>query len=458
MSFVKRAGLSLVARKGRTVILFALFAVICTLVLGGFLVRGAADAAAEGAKQRVGTEATLQWDMDKAFAQGGFGGTLPDNARLSTAAADRLGRSELVAGYNYTLESGTVPVSAKPVAAAQPPAGLPEDMRNDRMLPLLGVLSSEQLRDFRDGHFTVLSGRGIGAQDRDRDAVLVEERFAAANSLTVGSKIILSSAEGKNPREFEVVGVYRNPAQSPRSWVAPQMEPGNKLIVPLDAVGRLEPTERIDGGMRINEATYRLKDPSTLDRFRKQAKAAGLDMDVFALQVNDKQYRQLVGPIRNVASFATAMVWLVGLAGAAVIGLLVALWTRERRRELGILLAVGERRWRLVAQQLVEVTAVAAVALGASAAAAQVIAAEVADALVSKEVAEVPGPAPQQPGRAGADQSPAVAPIDRLTIDLQTEDLLNVTLVGLAVVLATVAVPTGRIVRMQPRAILTKGE
>nr|BFE58332.1 ABC transporter permease [Dactylosporangium thailandense] len=458
MSFVKRAGLSLVARKGRTLIMLALLAVICTLVLGGFLVRRAAGAAADGAKQQVGTEATLQWDMEKAFAQGGGGPVLPDNARLSTVAADKLGRSGLVSGYNYTLEGGTVPVGAKPVAAAPPPAGLPDQMRDDGMLPLLGVLDSEQLRDFRDGHFTMLSGRGISARDRDRDVVLVEERFAAANALNVGGRITLTSADGKNPREFEVAGIYRDPAQSPRSWVSPQMEPGNRLIVALDAIGRLSPDERLDGGMRINEAKYLLKDPSTLEEFRGQARAAGLDMNVFALDVNDKQYRQLVGPIQNVASFATGTVWMVGLAGAAVLSLLIALWTRERRRELGILLAIGERRWQLIAQQIVEVTAVAVLALGFAAAAAQAISPAVANSLVGREAAAVPSSAPLAPGRTGPDQTPALAPIDHLNIELQSGDLMRISLVGLGIALAAVAVPTGRIVRMQPRAILTKGE
>jgi putative ABC transport system permease protein len=458
MSVVKRAGLSLVARRGRTLILLALFAVICTLVLGGFVVRRAADAAAEDAKRQVGTEARLEWDMDRALADGGLGGTLPDNARLSSTAADELGRSQLVSGYNYTLENATKPVSAKSVVVAAPPAGLPEELRDDRLLPLIGVRDSGQLRDFRDGHFTMLSGRGIGPSDRDRDVVLVEERFAAINGLSVGGRVDLASATGENPRPFEVLGVYRNPEKSPESWVASQMEPGNKIFVPLDTIGRLDPTERLGGGMRIHEATYRLRDPSTLDTLRQEATAAGLDMNVFGLTVNDKQYRQMVGPIQNVAAFATATVWLVALAGAAVIGLLIALWTRERRRELGILLAVGERRWRLVAQQLVEVTAVALLALGAAAAVSQVLAAEVAGALVSREAASSPRPVPPPPGRATIDQTPDVAPIDRLAVDLRPGDLRDVALVGLGIILAAVAVPTGLIVRMQPRSILAKGE
>lgn len=458
MSFVKRAALSLIARKGRTLIMFGLLAVICTLVLGGFLVQRAASVAADGARQQIGTDATLQWDIQKAAAKGGFVGALPDNARLDTVAADKLGKSNLVRGYNYTLEGGTVPRDVTSVSTVPPPAGLPAEMRDDHMLPVLGVLAAEQLRDFSDGHFTLLAGRGIGAEDRDRDVVMIEQRFATANHLAVGGRITLTDAEGKNPRPFEVVGVFRDPTQSPTSWVAPQGEPGNKLFVPLDAIGRLDPSERLGGGMRINEAVYRLKDPDTLDAFRKQAEAAGIDMKVFGITVNDKQYKQLLGPIQNVASFATVTVWLVGLAGAAVLSLLITLWTRERRRELGILLAIGARRWQLVAQQLVEVVAVAVLALGFAVVVAQALSPRMANSMLHTQVAAVPSATPRLPGRAGPDDPPPVAPIDRLDVRLYPADLVKIGVVGLAIAFAAVAVPTSRIVRLQPREILTKGE
>jgi putative ABC transport system permease protein len=458
MSFVKRAALSLTARKGRTLIMFGLLAVICTLVLGGFLVQRAAGVAAEGARQQIGTDATLQWDIQKAAANGGFTGALPDNARLNSVVADKLGSSDLVSGYNYTLEGGTVPRGANSVSTAPPPAGLPAVMRDDHMLPVVGVLASDRLRDFSDGHFTLLAGRGIGPEDRDRDVVVVEQRFATTNHLDVGGRVTLTDAEGKNPRPFEVVGVFRDPTLSPTSWVAPQQEPGNKLFVPLNAVGRLDPSERLGGGTRINEAVYRLKDPDTLDAFRKQAEAAGIDLKVFEITVNDKQYQQLVGPIQNVASFATVTVWLVGLAGAAVLSLLITLWTRERRRELGILLAIGARRWQLVAQQLVEVVAVAVIALGFAIVVAQAISPGIANSMLDTQVAAVPSATPQLPGRAVPADPPPVAPIDRLNVRLYAGDLVKISVVGFAIALAAVAVPTSRIVRLQPREILTKGE
>ncbi|MBB5870320.1 putative ABC transport system permease protein [Allocatelliglobosispora scoriae] len=437
--------------------MFGLFVTICTLVMGGLLVQRAADAAATAAKGRVGAQATLQWDMDKAFANGGFGGTLPDNARLSTTAADKIGTSDLVRGYNYTLENASAS-DLKPASTIPPPSGLPADMRDDRVLPLHGVRDTEQLRDFRDGQFTIVEGRGLTGADKDRDVVVVEERLAQANRLKVGGKVKLGTAGGGNLREFEVVGVYRNPAQSPKQWASPQSDPGNLMYVPLDALGRLNPEEKLDGGMRINEAVYTLKDPAQLDALRKQATAAGLDMNVFGLTVNDKQYQQLIGPIQNVASFARVTVGLVGVAGAAIVSLLIALWLRERRRELGVLLAMGERRWRLVAQQITEVLAIATVALAGATALGGLLAQPVTDALLGRQLADVPPPTVPIPGRAGVDLEPALAPIDKLDVLLGVGDIVSVGLIGLLIALIAVAVPAFRIVGLQPREILTKGE
>jgi putative ABC transport system permease protein len=437
-------------------IMFGLFITICTLVLAGLLVQRAAQAAADGAKGQVGSEVTLQWDMEKALSGGGFTGSLPDNAKLATTTADRLGQSDLASGYNYFLENATTLPGRKTASTIAPPAGLPADMRDDNMLPMHGVLNSPQLRDFRDGHFTVIAGRGVTAADRNKDVAMIEERLASANNLKAGDKVTLTAADGTNSRTFEIVGVYRNPAQSPKSWVSPQADPGNRIYVPIDAVGRLSPDEKLGDGMRIHEATYTLKDPSTLDQFRTQAAAAGLDLNVFALSVNDKQYQQLVGPIQNVASFAGVIVWLVGIAGAAVVSLLIALWMRERQREIGILLAMGERRWRLIGQQLAEILAVAAAALAAATILGASLSQRVADSLLGRELAAVVPVPTLAPGQSGGAPGPAVAPIDQLSVSLQSSDIIGVGVVGLIIALLAVTLPALRIVRMQPRSILAQ--
>lgn len=464
LNFIKRALHSLRARFGRSLLLTGLFFVICALVLCGLLLRAATDSAADAAKQEVGSDVTLQWDMDKAMEEGGFTGQLPDNAVLDTDVAERVGDSPLVTGHNYTLEGGTTLPDLDPVANGEPPDDLPEEMRQDNMLPLWGTRDAERLHDFKTGRHKILDGRGVTADDADDDVVMIEERLAKQNKLSVGDEVKLTAADGSQPRTFEVIGIYRDPTESPRNWTSPQTEPGNRMIVPVEAIGRMSAEEMVGDAMRVNEAVYELKDPADLDAFRAHAADSGVDMDVFTLDANDKMYRQLVGPIEGVAGFATVGVWLIAIAGAAILALLVMMGVRERRTELGVLLSIGERRWRLVGQQLAEVAVVAAVALGLALAVGQPIAQWAGDALLADELAAVddePKPEPQAAGggrTTTGDDTPAADPVDELAVDMGTADALAIAGIGLGIAGCATVLPTLTILRYQPRSILAKGE
>jgi hypothetical protein len=95
----------------------------------------------------------------------------------------------------------------------------------------------------------------------------------------------------------------------------------------------------------------------------------------------------LVGPIQNTSRFAGLGVWLVSIAGAVILGLLVAMAVKDRRKELGILLSLGERKWRLVAQHAIEIGAIALLAFGFSVLAGQAISQKAGNALLSNQVA-----------------------------------------------------------------------
>lgn len=52
----------------------------------------------------------------------------------------------------------------------------------------------------------------------------------------------------------------------------------------------------------------------------------------------------MVGPIENIAATSKMIVYLVSIAGSIILGLIIMLTIKERRKELGILLAIGEKR------------------------------------------------------------------------------------------------------------------
>ncbi|WP_412543862.1 ABC transporter permease [Longispora sp. K20-0274] len=490
MNFVKRAGLSLVARRAKSLIMLGLFLVIFTLVLAGFLLRSATGQSAAHAKARVGAVVTLEADFEKAMAKQSGGGAAnggvmrfaaPD---LTRAQVDALGKSPLVRDYNYTAQSMSPPPDG--VRLVESPAKKPEGMNMGAATTVIGgdsgtpvsmdTLSVNGVRDvrlteeFSKGRHTVIDGRAIRPDDGDKAVTMVEERLAAKNKLKVGDKLTLKSQDGKNPTEFEIVGVYRDPA-APQTdmWTPPAFTPGNKVYAPVGALAKLNPAQSKDGQVLVQSATYTLKDPSKFEQFKAGAKAAGIDLEVFKLDNNDRLYRDLVGPIQAIASFAGVAVWLVSIAGAAILGLLVAMAIKERRQELGILLSLGERKWKLVGQHLVEVVAVAVLALGFSVLVGQALSQYAGDALLGREVAAAAEKQADQGGSmagggrvtiarsiGSADPGPT-KPIDRISVSLEAAEVGRVAGVGLGIALLATILPGLSILKLNPRTILMKG-
>jgi putative ABC transport system permease protein len=146
---------------------------------------------------------------------------------------------------------------------------------------------------------------------------------------------------------------------------------------------------------------------------------------------------------------------------------------KDRRRELGILLSLGERKWRLVAQYAVEIGVIALLALGISVLAGREISQRAGNTLLANQVSSAAkAPAAQNgtgTGTAGSGATGAagaaadstvqtVKPIDKINVVMEAGDVGKVAGVGLGIALAAVLIPGTSIVRTSPRAILAKGD
>ncbi|WP_327352625.1 ABC transporter permease [Streptomyces sp. NBC_01304] len=421
MNFVKRAALSLRARKGKTALLFGIFLVICTLLTGGFVLRDGTARQEADARRRIGVDATVKGD------------------ELTPAAADRLGRSPLVQRYNALVESGSRPAGLSPLP---PRAPRPEGVRGrpgDGDLRLTGVRESDLLLDFAVGRKKIVDGRGITARDAGRKVAVVEQRLAGLNKVKVGDRIELASPDGRRKEIFEVVGLFEDPAPEPLRWVPVRDNPAHQIYAPRRAVSALDPAAPLE------EALFKVKSPDHAEQLRGEARKV-LGKGPFRFDVNSKAYEDQVRPIQRIGVFADIVVWLISFAGAVVLGLIVLLTIRERRDELGVLLSLGEKKWRLIGQHTVEVAAVAVPALGLAALCGLALAQPMGDALVDS-------PRTDSASRAWQAEAPRPAEF-RLT----GADAGRVAGVGLGISLVATVVPGIGILRLHPRSILTASE
>lgn len=418
MNFVKRAALSLVARKGKTAIMLGIFLVICTLLLGGFLLQSATGRQEAEAQRRIGVDVTVRGDQ----------------LTVDTAAA--LGSSPVVVRYNPLLRGVTKPPGLIPVTSELPkPRGVGNRPGGDGPV-VNGIRDSGMLLDFATGRDTIVSGRALTEGDARRKVVLLEQRLAARNHLKVGGTVPLASPDGRRTASFEIIGLYTDPRPDPPQWAAPGDLVENQVYAPVAALSAL------GFGTKLSEAVYKLGSPEKAERLHAAAVrllgTGGLRFDV-----NDKAFRDQVLPLQRVGAFAATLVWLIALCSALILGLIVMLTIRERRDELGMLLSLGEKKWKLIGQHTVEAAAVLLPALALAALAGQSFAERAGESLLARE----------QQHTASADARPRVP-----EIRMRAADLGKVAGIGLGISLLSTAVPGIGILRLHPRSILTDSE
>ncbi|WP_405540209.1 ABC transporter permease [Streptomyces sp. NBC_00075] len=420
MNFVKRAGQSLRARKARTVVLLAICVVICTLLLGGFLLQGATARQEADARRTIGVDVTVS----------GKG--------LTSAVADRLGSSPQVHRYTPWLPLDAEGLGVEPLRSGAPEEGDGSTgARTQPSLALIGVRDSGLLLRFSYGSNRITAGRGITPGDAGRAVALVERRLAEKNGIEVGDTLRARSADGSRTVPLEVVGIYRDSTPDPSTWTPPHLLPGNALYVPVGAVRQLSP-----GASDLTEAVFRIGSPEQAERLHAETRRL-LGAGAFDFRVNDKAYRDQVRPIQRVAAFAGLIVRVVAVAGALILGLVVMLQIRNRRDELGILLSLGEKKWKLIGQHTVEVAAVALPAVAVAALAGQLAVRQAGDALLAPSA------------RSGSPDAPAA---DRPELRVEPSDVGNVAGIGLGISLVSTVVPGLGILRLHPRSILVSDE
>lgn len=470
MNFLKRAWLRLSSSLGKTITLIAVLFAICTLVLSGILIQSSAADAVEKAKEKVGATGTLKleingWMEKYGVESGGASGVQIDSsADLLTGKVDKIGEAGIAESFNYFTDAGGSPANGAKLYRVGPPQE-PQSGLNVQLLAK-GTRDSELLPEFARGDWKILDGKGISADSGDYDA-LIEERFAKENNLKVGDTFTMDGYEGGVPTgtrvTFTVSGIYQDP-ESSRASNPPYFEPGNGMVITIPAASELGGLNPGPDGSKIHEATFKLKNPDDLAALQQAAKDAGLDPKAFPITVNDRLYKALVGPINNTAGYATAMVWLVSIGGAVILGLIIASSIRERRREYGVLLSLGERKSKLIGQSLTEVWACTLIAIALAIPAATLLAQSGGPALLGNLIADAkanPALDPSQiDGGGGAEQAddPSSKAIDELPVVLSGSDIAKVSAAGFGIAGLGTLIPGIQIMRLRPREILSKGE
>jgi putative ABC transport system permease protein len=204
---------------------------------------------------------------------------------------------------------------------------------------ITGTNNPQELNTLTGSTATLSSGHYIDGSKDDNQA-LVSSEMASKNNLSVGSTFTAYSAT------LTVAGIFKTTDRALQ----------NEVVVSL-------PTEQAISG-ESGDVTNAVASVDSLDNLSSTSSAIqsklGSSADVVSAT---QQADQAVSPLNSVKSIALFSLIGAVIAGAVIILLIMIMIVRERRREIGVLKAIGSSNARIMSQFMVE--AVTLTVLGA---------------------------------------------------------------------------------------------
>ncbi|HIG0360221.1 TPA: ABC transporter permease [Clostridium sporogenes] len=487
MNFLKRAMLSISKKKIKSLILFVVLLVIANMVLVGLSIQTATKKSTELAREKLGSDVTLKVNDQKFMEQRRNNKEEGSSSRpsLTTDIADTLKDNEHVTQYNYisssfglakNFENVKNEDSSDDTNSEEKPKGMfkmgGSDVTTMPEISFSGTIDTNLLSDFKNGDSKITEGRGITKDDAGKNVVVIEKNLAKENSLKVGSKIQVASVDENTTLELEVVGIYEvnSDGNNNDNRNMDFLNPYNKIYMPYDIVSKVSTGDNTNS-KNITSAVYFMDNADNIESFKEYAKNKKIDLETYTLDANDQLYTQMVGPIENVGSFSKTLVATVSIAGAMILVLIIALSLKDRKYEIGVLLSLGESKFKVISQLVVEVLLVASIAFATSAFTGNLAANKIGDSLLANEIKVTESSSTQEnqnfrgrgpmvvgPGRMNSNAIKNADVVKDMDVSVTSKDLEKLAGIGLLIVIASAAIPTISVLRFSPKTILSKRE
>ena len=225
-----------------------------------------------------------------------------------------------------------------------------DDLDNEANQALGATFTKEtgQSVDFRSGAFQLIKGKHIS--------------LARKNKLSVGDKLTLSNfqvAENRAKKmSFDIVGIFSGKKEETFTGMPSDLSENQIFLHYDDNSQLLNLTDKL-----VTKLSFGIKNPDRIDQVIKQVEQ--LDIDWYRLRLDEdrKAFDSLKESSQALQEIVRTMMISLIVTGAGILSFLMALWTRERNHEIGILLAIGKSKGRIFAQFLMEILLVSLMSL-----------------------------------------------------------------------------------------------
>lgn len=235
-----------------------------------------------------------------------------------------------------------------------------DDLDNEANQALGATFTKEtgQSVDFRSGAFQLIKGKHISAKRQ----IMIHESLARKNKLSVGDKLTLSNFQmtesGARKMTFDIIGIFSGKKEETFTGMSSDLSENQIFLHYDDNSQLLNLTDKL-----VTKLSFGIKNPDRLNQVIKQVEQLDIDWNRLRLDEDRKAFDSLKESSKALQGIVRTMMISLIVTGAGVLSFLMALWTRERNHEIGILLAIGKSKGRIFAQFLMEILLVSLMSL-----------------------------------------------------------------------------------------------
>lgn len=431
MNFLKRAVKYCARQKLRSLVLFFTFTLLSTTVLIAYSSERAVQQGTKQIKETVGASVRMELDTNNQnnfgaaedFGNGASGYTYQGDF-ITEKIIDAISKLPGVVSYNAKSSEGYwgIPKNFEifPAMVNAP----------DLATPYPAVLDSSLDIKFLNGTYKLEEGRHI--QPEDSYVALIPKELADKNSLSVGDKITFQDGvEEAGTSTFEIIGLFGGTEGTTKQAITPDGIPANCGYIDINSLDKIY---GLTGYDYLDIYTHSPEEAKELmETIKNFPEVKG---KTFIFNLNTEDFDMVSTPLSSFGSMVDTAVWTITVIGTLIIVLFLVLWTRSRKKEIAILLAVGRSKAEIVGQFLTENILIAILSMLASIALSFGLANQIGSFII---------------GKAGED-------IANLNIQIATSDMIKVFGTGFILICLAVVIASYTVIRLQPKDILTKME
>ncbi len=361
MRIIRNGFKSLTRRPSKTVLLSVIFFILFSLTFSGLIINGSVENSKEKIKDNIGAVVEYTLDYNKFFEeQFSMDDFDPDSftdgesdtgevnefetssfemPSISRDTVDKMGSSKYVRKvylseyYNWSISENL------------------ELVKSDSMMGFFGgsnsipvsAINTNYPISFETTNQKLDQGKYFSDEELSSGAkvAMISKELATKNNLRIGDMIEL------NDEYFSIVGTYSDGTDK------------NTVYVPYKTASSI--ADEYNSSVVNGTVHYMLNDADNVENFVNENENL-LTSEYHVLKTNLEEVEKVTQPLESVSSMTMLLVSIVLVAGVLIIIAVVSIFVRDRKKEVGLLLAYGDTKLQVFAQYILEIVIISVVA------------------------------------------------------------------------------------------------